>query len=198
MKAITSLLLLSLALSVTAAAGELAIGSPAPAFQLTNAVDGNPVKFVPASGSPSVVVFMCNTCPFAKSFEDRLVQLAKAYAGKRVTFYSVNSSADTYPAESLAAMKQRAAEKAFPFAYVKDGDSAIATAYGARVTPHVFVVDGAGIIRYRGYVDDSAKAEERTHEGLAQALDALLAGNAIAKAETKAFGCTIKFAKTER
>jgi thiol-disulfide isomerase/thioredoxin len=157
-------------------------------------VDGKPVRFVPASGKPAVVVFMCNSCPFAKAFENRLVQLAKDYAKKGVTFYSVNSSSDTIAAESLAEMKTRAADKGFAFAYLKDGDSATARAYGARVTPHVFLVDGKGVVQYRGYVDDSAKAEERTHEGLTEALDSLLAGTSIAKAETKAFGCTIKFA----
>lgn len=173
---------------------ELAIGAQAPSFALTNAADGKQVRFEPAGGSPSVVVFMCNTCPYAKAFEDRVAALARDYAAKGVKFYSVNSSKESMASESLEEMKKRAAEKAFPFAYLKDGDSAVARAYGARVTPHVYLVDGKGVVRYRGYVDDSAKASERTHEGLVQALDAVLAGKPVEKAETKAFGCTIKFA----
>jgi peroxiredoxin len=187
---------LSLAMLATPlAADELAIGAAAPAFTLTNAADGKAVSFKPASGAPAVVVFMCNSCPFAKAFEDRVNQLAASYAKKGVKFYSINSSSDAYPAEALGAMKERAAAKGFTFAYLKDGNSAIAKAYGARVTPHVFVVDGKGTVRYRGYVDDSAKSDERTHSGLSDALDSLLAGKAVARAETKAFGCSIKSAK---
>jgi peroxiredoxin len=192
---LNAMVLLSVALlAAPVVAEELAIGASAPAFTLTNAIDGKPVSFVPASGSPAVVVFMCNTCPFAKAFENRVVELAKRYAAKGVTFYSVNSSADSISAESPAEMKTRAAQKGFPFAYLKDGTSKTALAYGARVTPHVYLVDGKGIVRYRGYVDDTAKSDERTHEGLGDALDALLAGRAVAKAETRAFGCGIKFA----
>jgi peroxiredoxin len=195
MKRLSAFVLVLMILTATTAwADELAIGAAAPAFTLTNAIDGKSVRFVPAGGSPSVIVFMCNTCPFAKAFESRLVELANRYGAKGVTFYSVNSSADSYPAEAPGEMKKRAAEKSFPFAYLKDGDSAVARAFGARVTPHVFVIDGEGVVRYRGYVDDSAKADERTHEGLAAALDALLAGAPITKTETKAFGCGIKFA----
>jgi len=72
-------------------------------------------------------------------------------------------------------MRERAKDHAYPYAYLKDGDSKVAGAYGARVTPHVFVVDGKGVVRYRGYVDDSAKPESREHAGLSDALDALLA-----------------------
>ena len=73
------------------------------------------------------------------------------------------------------------------------GNSAIAHAYGARVTPHVYVIDGSGTLRYRGYVDDSARPAERRTAGLANALDDLLAGKAVANQTTRAFGCTIKF-----
>ena len=61
------------------------------------------------------------------------------------------------------------------------------------MTPHVFVVDGKGAVRYRGYVDASARPEERTNTGLSNALDSLLANQPVATATTKAFGCTIKW-----
>jgi hypothetical protein len=76
---------------------------------------------------------------------------------------------------------------------LKDGDSSIARAYGARVTPHIFVVDGDGIVRYRGYVDDSAKPAERKTTGLINALNALTNGRDVANADTHAFGCSIKW-----
>ena len=61
------------------------------------------------------------------------------------------------------------------------------------MTPHIFVVDGKGVVRYRGYVDDSAKPEERQHTGLHDALESLLGNKDVAVTATKAFGCTIKF-----
>ena len=187
--------LLCLGLSLSAFAGEeLAVGTAAPAFSLINAVDQKTVKFVPASGKVSVLVFTCNQCPYAKAFEPRIVEIAKEYQGKGIAFYAINSNDDSrYEVESIDNMKERATSKGFVFPYLKDTNSHTARLYGARVTPHVFVVDGKGIVRYRGYVDDSAKPEERTNPGLTNALDALLAKREVATATTRAFGCTIKW-----
>jgi len=173
-------------------ADELAIGAAAPKFSLVNAVDGKTVTFAP--GKISVVVFTCNQCPYAKAFEPRLIELARQYQAKGIVFYAIDPNDEAqYAVESLAEMKARAVEKGYPFPYLKDGDSAIARAYGARVTPHVYVFDGGGTLRYRGYVDDSAKAAERRTTGLSNALDDLLAGKAVANQTTRAFGCTIKW-----
>ncbi|HYU24973.1 MAG TPA: thioredoxin family protein [Thermoanaerobaculia bacterium] len=173
-------------------ADELAIGAAAPKFSLVNAVDGKTVTFAP--GKISVVVFTCNQCPYAKAFEPRLIELARQYQAKGIVFYAIDPNDEAqYAVESLAEMKARAVEKGYPFPYLKDGDSAIARAYGARVTPHVYVFDGGGVLRYRGYVDDSAKAAERRTTGLSNALDDLLAGKAVANQTTRAFGCTIKW-----
>ena len=90
-------------------------------------------------------------------------------------------------------MKDRAVSKGYPYPYLKDANSAIARAYGARVTPHVFVIDPSGTLRYVGYVDDSARPGERKKTGLTDALDALLANRPVAVTQTHAFGCTIKF-----
>jgi len=175
-------------------AEELPIGATAPKFALVNAVDGKTVAYKPGDGKISVVVFTCNQCPYAKAFEPRLIELAKQYQAKGVAFYAIDPNDDAqYAVESLAEMKARAVERGYPFPYLKDGDSSVARAYGARVTPHVYVFDGAGTLRYRGYVDDSARAAERRTAGLANALDDLLAGKAVANQTTRAFGCTIKF-----
>jgi thiol-disulfide isomerase/thioredoxin len=184
-----------LAVLVTAAlacyaADELAVGAKAPAFSLVNAQDGKTVAFKPGDGKLSVVVFTCNGCPYAKAFEPRIVELARQYQAKGVAFYAVNPNDDAkYPVETLDEMKTRS----YPFPYLKDGDSATARAYGARVTPHVFVVDKTGTVRYRGYVDDSAKPEDRKTLGLTNALDDLLASREVANNNTRAFGCSIKF-----
>jgi len=175
-------------------ADEIAVGGKAPTFSLVNSVDGKTVAFNPASGKPSVVFFTCNQCPYAKAFEPRLISIAKVYQAKGVNFYAIDSNDEArYAEESVANMKSRAVEKGYPYPYLKDSDSATARAFGAKVTPHVFLIDGTGVVRYRGYIDDSAKPEDRTTTALTDALDAVLAGKPVANASTRAFGCTIKF-----
>lgn len=176
------------------AGDELAAGAKAPAFTLVNAVDGKTVAMKPNDGFMKVVIFTCNQCPFAKAFEPRIIEIANKWTSRGVHFYAVDSNDDAkFAEETLANMKARATEKDYPFPYLKDGDSAIARAYGARVTPHVFLVDGDGVIRYRGYVDDQADPQKRTTTALTDALGALTNGREVANAETRAFGCTIKF-----
>jgi thiol-disulfide isomerase/thioredoxin len=194
MKTKMLLALMLLAAPLLQAGDELAAGAKAPAFTLVNAVDGKTVAMKPNDGFMKVVVFTCNQCPYAKAFEPRIIEIANKWTSRGVHFYAVDSNDDAkFAEETLANMKARAAEKDYPFPYLKDGDSAIARAYGARVTPHVFLVDGEGVIRYRGFVDDSADPNKRTKTGLTDALGALTNGREVASAETRAFGCTIKF-----
>jgi len=184
-------------LAVAAVADELAIGAKAPAFALANAVDGKTWAFKPGDGKISVVFFTCNQCPYAKAFEPRLIEIAKQYQAKGVSFYAIDPNDENIFADETAAnMKDRALSKGYPYPYLKDGDSSIARAYGARVTPHVYVIDQTGTLRYRGYVDDSARPAERTRTGLTDALDALLANKPVSNSETHAFGCTIKWKKS--
>jgi thiol-disulfide isomerase/thioredoxin len=148
----------------------------------------------PDDGKLKVVIFTCNQCPYAKAFEPRIIEIAKRFQSKGIVFYAVNPNDDArFEIETMANMKARATEKEYPFPYLKDGDSKVAQAYGARVTPHVFVIDGSGVVRYRGYVDDSAKPEERKITALTDALGALLTGREVANNDTHAFGCTIKW-----
>jgi thioredoxin-related protein len=190
----TAILAMLLLMGTSVFGAEVEVGAKAPGFALTNAVNGANVAFKPGDGKLSVVVFTCNQCPYAKAFEQRIVDLGRDYAKRGVVFYAIDSNDEArFSVESAAEMKSRAIERNYPFPYLKDGDSSIARAYGARVTPHIFVVDGTGTVRYRGYVDDSAKAGERKHEGLRNALDSLLAGKPVEVTATKAFGCTIKF-----
>ena len=189
------LLVLALPLfAVACMASELAVGAKAPGFSLVNAVDGKTYAFKPGDGKLSVVFFTCNQCPYAKAFEPRLIQIANDYRTKGVSFYAIDPNDDNrYAEETLASMKDRAVSKGYPYPYLKDGDSSIARAYGARVTPHVYVIDPSGVVRYVGYVDDSARPEERSKTGLTDALDSLLANRPVTLTSTHAFGCTIKF-----
>jgi thiol-disulfide isomerase/thioredoxin len=195
MKKIAALTFVTLLVAAVACADEqLAVGAKAPKFALVNAADGATVTMKPDDGRIKVVVFTCNSCPFAKAFEPRLIEIANRFGNQGVSFYAVNPNDDAqYAEETLPNMKKRAEEKDYPFPYLKDGDSSIARAYGARVTPHVYVIDGDGTLRYRGYVDDSAKPAERKTTGLIDALNALTNGRDVANADTRAFGCTIKW-----
>jgi thiol-disulfide isomerase/thioredoxin len=195
MKKTIGLVLVTLLLATVACAQEqLAVGAQAPQFALVNAIDGKTVTMKPSDGRVKVVIFTCNSCPFAKAFEPRIIEVAQKFGQKGISFYAIDPNDDTkYSDETLANMKARADEREYPFPYLKDGDSSIARAYGARVTPHVFVVDGDGIVRYRGYVDDSAKPAERKTTGLTDALNALVNGRDVANTDTRAFGCTIKW-----
>ncbi|HEY0370995.1 MAG TPA: thioredoxin family protein [Thermoanaerobaculia bacterium] len=195
MKKLGMMALLLVSIAGTACAQELALGAKAPAFSLVNAVNGETVTMKPDDGNIKVVVFTCNSCPFAKAFEPRIIELANKFAQNGVKLYAVNPNDDAqYADETLANMKSRAEQRNYRFPYLKDADSKIARAYGARVTPHVFVVDGKGLVRYRGYVDDSAKTAERKTTGLSDAVGALMNGRDVTNAETRAFGCTIKWA----
>src|ERR1700730_3412896 len=132
-------------LAAAACADELAVGTKAPPFTLVNSVNGKTYAFKPADGKIAVIFFTCNQCPYAKAFEPRLIEIAKQYASKGVTFYAIDSNDEArYAEESLANMKDRAVTKGYPYPYLKDNDSAIAHAYGARVTPHVYVIDQKG------------------------------------------------------
>lgn len=195
MKRLSTVALLLLA-TAAFAGSELGPGAKAPGFSLVNSVDGKTVTFKPGNGKTAVVVFTCNQCPYSKAFEPRIIDISRRYGKKGVVFYAVNPNDDSrYAEETLKNMKARATSRSYPFPYLKDGNSAVAGAYGARVTPHAYLVDGKGVIQYRGYVDDSAKPGEREHTGLTDALDALLAKQAIKETETAAFGCTIKWKK---
>lgn len=188
------LITLMMLAGVAGAQEQIALGSQAPGFSLVNAVDGQTVTMKPDDGNVKVVVFTCNQCPYAKAFEPRIIELANRFAQNGVKLYAVNPNDDAkFAEETMANMKARAEQMNYRFPYLKDGDSSIAKAYGARVTPHVFVVDGDGFVRYRGYVDDSAKPAERKTTGLSDAVGALLNGRDVLNADTRAFGCTIKW-----
>lgn len=174
---------------------ELAIGDKAPAFELLG-TDGekHSLEAVTADNKATVVVFTCNSCPFAKAYEPVLLELAAQYAKRPVRFVLINSnSVKTKPDDSYEHMVTRAKEKEYPFPYLYDESQAVAKAYGARVTPHVFLVDAEGVCRYRGRIDDNAQRDQVKEHDLVNALDAILAGKEVPVTTTKAFGCSIKW-----
>lgn len=167
-------------------AAELEVGASAPNFTAAG-VDGKEVSLANNKGAKATVIaFTCNRCPVAIAYEDRFIAFSKKYSGKDVQFIAINVNSS----EDLEAMKQRAEEKGFnfPYAYDKSGDSA--RAYGARVTPHIFVLDGDGKLAYQGAFDDKQSGPTTPH--VENAVKALLAGKEPDVKSTKAFGCGIK------
>jgi peroxiredoxin len=172
-------------------------GDKAPSFSLPG-VDGKTHSLESVKGSKAtIIVFSCNHCPYVVMNEDRLIAAAKDYMGKGVGMAAINSNdAVKYPEDGFEAMKARAKEKGFPFAYLHDESQAVARAYGATHTPHLFVFDKDLRLAYTGAVDDDSSYKNRkTAEKhyLRDALDDLIAGRAPRLAETHAIGCTIKW-----
>ncbi len=185
-----------LALSAWASAEELAIGAQGPSFSLLG-TDGKTYSLADYKGKKGVaVIFTCNHCPYAKAFEDRIIKLAAQYQPKGIAFVAISSNDPAvYGEDSYENMVKRAADKKYPMPYLYDSTSAVGLAYGARVTPHVFLLDSNFKLVYRGRVEDGMDPKESKSFDFRNALNALAAGKKITVAETKAFGCGIKWRK---
>ncbi len=171
----------------------LRIGERAPGFRRLRGVDGEDYSLT--SFDPYrilIVVFTCNGCPTVKANEDRLVAMQERYGRAGVQLVAINSN-NPYlsPPDTFDEMVRRAREKAFNFPYLKDADGAVAVAYGAISTPHVFVLDAARRLVYKGRVDDARDPARATSSDLENALRDLFAGTTVRVPETQPFGCAI-------
>jgi len=178
-------------------AGELEIGSTMPLKDLELAdISGKNITLATAKGDAgTLVVFSCNTCPWVIRWEDRYVSLANTYVQKGIGMIAVNSNAARFGGEdSLEEMLEHAKNNEYNFPYAQDPGSELASAFGATKTPHIYLFDDEDKLVYRGAIDDNAKnAKDVDEPFLANAIDALLAGNPIKPQTTKALGCSIKF-----
>ena len=178
-------------------AGELEIGSTMPLKDLELAdISGKNMTLANVKGDAgTLVVFSCNTCPWVIRWEDRYVSLANTYAQKGIGMIAVNSNAARFGSEdSLEEMVEHAKNNGYNFPYAQDPESELASAFGATKTPHIYLFDGDDKLVYRGAIDDNAKNAKKVDVPfLANAIDALLAGNPIDPQTTKALGCSIKF-----
>ena len=179
-----------LAISRLLFAGSPSIGSAAPTFTLTT-LDGKSFSLAEAARSHKavVVMFIATKCPYSNAYNDRMREMAAAYEKKGVLFAGINSN-KSEPAEEVIS---HARQHDLRFLLMKDPNNKVADVYEARHTPEVFVVDTEGKLRYHGRIDENYEDPSKvTSPDLKNALDSLLAGQPIAKAETKAFGCSIK------
>ncbi len=189
--------------AVTLGQGEgLKPGQAAPDFSLKNCKTDKMVSLTDFQKEKGlIVIFTCNHCPYSVMYEDRILALNKKYAAQGFPVVAINPNDPAVaPDDSYDNMKKRYKKKKFTFPYLYDDTQAVALAYGATRTPHVFILKntGAGFsTEYIGAIDDSAKdlnaIEERFVE---KAIDQLLAGQEVSLKEAKAVGCTIKWKKS--
>ncbi len=196
MKKIILLNLMLIAMSLNAQKG-YDIGDTATDFKLEN-IDNTFVSlsdFENAKGF--IVIFTCNTCPYAVAYEDRIEELNKKYAPKGYPVIAVMpNNTDIKPGDSLEAMKERAKERGFTFPYLIDKNQDIFPQYGAKKTPHVYVLakeNNRNIVKYIGAIDDNYKdASLVKTKYVEDAVNALLSNQNIPNTKTRAIGCSIK------
>jgi peroxiredoxin len=170
-----------------------AIGAPAPAFTLPD-TDGSPTPLHDGGSTATVVVFTCNHCPYALAWHERLQAVARDYAERGVRTLQINANdAERYPRDSPASMAQRVDAGAFAGPYLHDATQEVARAWGATVTPDVYVLDAEGRLAYHGAPDADHGEESLAAAWLRDALDSVLAQQPVARAETQPRGCSIKW-----
>ena len=173
------------------------IGALAADFNLEN-IDGSFVSLSDFNESKGfIVVFTCNTCPYAVAYEDRIEALNKKYAKKGYPVIAIMpNNTEIKPGDSLDAMKKRANKKCFTFPYLIDREQAVFPQYGATKTPHVYVLQKNNemhIVRYIGAIDDNYKdADKVVLKYVEDAVDALLMNRQVPVSKTRAIGCSIK------
>ncbi len=154
-------------------------------------VSGASVAFDPLKGKVTVIAFIATQCPISNDYNERMKALYADYQGRGVRFVFINSN-HTEPAAEVAGHSK---QNGLPFPVYKDDSNVVADRFGAEFTPEVYVLDEAGVIRYHGAIDDSRMAARIKAHHLRKALDAMLLGQAVETAQTRAFGCTIKRVK---
>lgn len=178
----------------------LPLGTVAPAFSLPDTVSGETLSLARLkSDVATVVMFVCNHCPYVKHIQGELVRLARAYQVRGVAFIAVSSNdARGYPEDAPDKMRAEAETHGYPFPYLYDETQDVARAYQAACTPDFYVFDGALRLAYRGRMDAATPGNGKPNDGrdLRAALDALLAGNAVSRDQKPSMGCNIKWTKS--
>ena len=174
------------------------VGDQVVDFKLKN-VDGRWVSlgdYKKAKGF--IVVFDCNTCPYSKAYNSRIIALNKKYSAQGFPVVAINPNDPVIsPGDSFEAMKRQAQEKNYDFPYLIDESQEVTKTFGATNTPHVFVLKktkGALQVAYIGTIDDnSGDATAVSRRYVEDAVEALLHGQEVPLTKTKAIGCAIKW-----
>jgi peroxiredoxin len=177
----------------------LPLGTPAPAFRLPDTVSGQRLGLEQIRGErATVIMFLCNHCPYVQHLNAGLVKLAHDYAGRGLGFAAISANdAQQYPEDGPEPMRDTARRLGYPFPYLYDQTQDVARAYQAACTPDFFVFDAGLRLAYRGRFDDSSPGNGKPVTGaeLRAALDALLAGQTPDPQQHPSLGCNIKWAR---
>jgi len=177
----------------------LPLGSEAPPFYLPDTVSGQMVRLTDiASDKGTVVMFICNHCPYVIHVNEEMVRLANDYSKKGISFVGISSNdVDNYPEDGPELMKSHAEKWKYPFPYLYDESQNVARAFDAACTPDFYVFDGELKLVYRGRLDDSKPKNglPLTGKDLRDALDAMLEGDAVIEKQYPSGGCNIKWKK---
>lgn len=174
------------------------LGTSAPAFSLPEPKTGSTVSLddVASGKDATLVMFICNHCPFVVHVNPELVRLTNDYMAKNVGVVAISSnSTATHPQDGPDAMAKHAETEGYPFSYLFDGDQSVALAYEARCTPDFFLYDKNRELAYRGQLDASRPGNGKPLDGadLRAAVDMVLAGQTIEGTQYPSAGCNIKW-----
>lgn len=176
---------------------QIPLGYSAPEFSLVNTIDDETVSFGQVRGERgTVVMFICNHCPYVVHVRDELVRLANDYMSKGIGFVAISSNdIVNYPDDRPELMRQLAHELSFPFPYLYDESQEVARSYKAACTPDFSVFDAEDRCVYRGRLDASTPGNGKpvTGEDLRDCLDSLLRGDSISEEQFPSMGCNIKW-----
>jgi peroxiredoxin len=188
---ISSLLLLAASAAPSARpTSGLTIGQPAPGFTLTD-INGQTHALKDYRGRIVLIGFISTQCPISNAYNERMRAIAAEYGARGVTFLGINANSN----EPGSEIREHAARHQLRFTILKDEGNKVADAYGAERTPEMYLIDGAGVLRYHGRIDNAIELPRVKRRDLREALDELLAGQPVSVPEAKAFGCLIKRAE---
>jgi peroxiredoxin len=176
-----------------AAATAATVGQKAPDFSLVDQ-DGKKHNLAQYKGKTVVLEWTNPGCPFVKRHysANTMETTSKAYADKGVVWLAINSTNTNTAADS----KKFIAEEKLAYPTLLDTDGTVGKLYGAKTTPHMFVIDGTGVVRYAGAIDDDPAGKNKAPKNLvAAALDAVVAGKAPAQSSSEPYGCSVKYKK---
>lgn len=185
-----------IATMVLTESAEFPVGAVAPDFELMEPLTGKRVSLAQAKGDKgTLVMFICNHCPFVVLLKEGLAQLGKDYQGKGIGIIAISSnSVHTHPQDGPDRMAEDAKHNGYTFPYLYDEDQSVAQAYKAMCTPEFYIFDGSLKLQYHGQFDSArpGKNVPVTGKDVRDALDAVLAGEPVPSAKPS-IGCNIKW-----
>ena len=175
----------------------VALGTKAPGFNLPDTVSGKQISLNDVKGDvATVIMFICNHCPFVKHVNTELVKLANDYKNNGIGFVAISSNdVINHPDDSPALMMQVAKQLKYPFPYLYDESQEVAKEYDAACTPDFFIYNKDLKLAYRGQLDDSRPGNEIpvTGKDIRHALDCLINNEPVPEFQRPSIGCNIKW-----